>query len=93
MDIWDIIVRCLIVGAVAGGIVGGVVGGIAGGIAAYRRVSGMNANVRSHPCPNCGEPLGNKPVKSQSWAQYFWGGWTCPTCGCDVDRHGKERSS
>ena len=22
----------------------------------------------------------------------LWGGWTCPNCGCDVDRHGMERN-
>jgi hypothetical protein len=23
--------------------------------------------------------------------EMMWGGWTCPNCGCKVDRYGKER--
>jgi hypothetical protein len=21
----------------------------------------------------------------------LWGGWTCPNCGCKVDKYGRER--
>ena len=42
-----------------------IVGGIAGGIAAFFRVRALNAKVRAHPCPECGQVLGNqRPGKS-----------------------------
>ena len=63
-------------------------GGAGGG---YQKVSAMNAQVRANPCPKCGEPLGSKKPGRGTWTQRMWGGWTCPECGCDVDRFGKER--
>jgi predicted RNA-binding Zn-ribbon protein involved in translation (DUF1610 family) len=38
-------------------------------------------------CPDCGRELSliRKPT---SFRQAIWGGWTCPTCGCHVDRWG-----
>jgi hypothetical protein len=41
-------------------------------------------------CPRCAEPL--PPTrKATSLKEALWGGWTCPKCGCKVDRYGKER--
>jgi hypothetical protein len=42
-------------------------------------------------CPRCGTPL---PVirKPASLEQAAWGGWTCPKCGCKVDKFGKEQA-
>ncbi len=36
-------------------------------------------------CPDCGRELCliRKPT---SIKQVIWGGWTCPACGCHVDR-------
>ena len=70
-----------------------IVGGIGGGIAAARKVSGLNAQVRANPCPRCGDPLTGKRPGRRTWTQVLWGGWTCPDCGCDVDRFGEERSA
>jgi hypothetical protein len=28
----------------------------------------------------------------RNWRQRLWGGWTCPNCGCEVDRKGKKVS-
>jgi hypothetical protein len=41
-------------------------------------------------CPRCGErlPMIRKPTSS---GEAMWGGWTCPKCGCKVDKHGRER--
>ncbi len=68
-------------------------GAFSGGVAAARKVLAMNAEVRAHPCPQCGQPLGDKKPGGPTKTQRLWGGWTCPECGCDVDRHGKVRQS
>jgi predicted RNA-binding Zn-ribbon protein involved in translation (DUF1610 family) len=67
------------------------VGGITGGIAAYGAVSKLNAKCRANPCPRCGTSIINRPAGRRTRVQYLWGGWTCPDCGCDVDRLGNER--
>ncbi|QEH31943.1 hypothetical protein OJF2_04100 [Aquisphaera giovannonii] len=40
-------------------------------------------------CPACGRRL---PVvrKPSSWRQALWGGWTCPSCGAEVDAWGNK---
>jgi hypothetical protein len=42
-------------------------------------------------CQRCGEklPMIRKPTSSE---ETLWGGWTCPKCGCKVDKYGKERA-
>lgn len=40
-------------------------------------------------CPRCSNPLPIVRVPSAG-QQLKWGGWTCETCGCEVDKHGKE---
>ena len=39
-------------------------------------------------CPTCGtkQPARRKPT---SLRQMMWGGWTCATCGTEIDRNGK----
>jgi hypothetical protein len=46
------------------------------------------ANWASVKCPTCTtqQPLWRKPT---SFRQLVWGGWTCPNCGTEMDRHGK----
>ena len=40
-------------------------------------------------CPRCGAHLpGIRKPKSQE--EILWGGWTCPNCGCKVDKYGRE---
>jgi hypothetical protein len=43
-------------------------------------------------CPRCGAPL---PLirKPTSVSEGMWGGWTCPQCGCKVDKYGREIAS
>jgi hypothetical protein len=43
---------------------------------------------RAGACPKCGAklPAIRKPT---SLRQMLWGGWTCPACGCEVDRKGR----
>ncbi len=39
-------------------------------------------------CPECDEPLPALRVPD-SLHQLMWGGWTCPKCGCRMDKWGK----
>ncbi len=43
-------------------------------------------------CPRCGTrlPMIRKPASEQ---EALWGGWTCPSCGCKIDRYGKAREA
>jgi hypothetical protein len=43
-------------------------------------------------CPRCGTalPMIRKPASSE---EMMWGGWTCPRCGCKVDKYGRERTA
>lgn len=45
------------------------------------------------PCPECHQVRGNKKSGKMTMQQVLWGGWTCPTCGCDVARNGNQRTS
>ncbi len=40
-------------------------------------------------CPRCGTrlPAVRKPSSTE---EMLWGGWTCPSCGCKVDKYGRE---
>jgi hypothetical protein len=42
-------------------------------------------------CPRCGEGL-SMVRKPRSFGEAMWGGWTCPKCGCKVDKYGRERA-
>ena len=46
-------------------------------------------NLKEMCCPRCGEksPSIRKPM---SLRQVLWGGWTCPKCGCEIDKWGRE---
>jgi hypothetical protein len=43
-------------------------------------------------CPRCGTsmPAIRRPA---SIAGAMWGGWTCPKCGCKVDKYGHARAA
>jgi hypothetical protein len=53
----------------------------------YRTRWGIN--VYRVKCPRCGTlaPLVRKPASA---GQALWGGFTCPNCGCEVDKWGRE---
>ena len=42
-------------------------------------------------CPECGWELRviRKPTTIK---QVIWGGWTCPVCGCQIDKWGMQIS-
>ena len=64
-----------------------------GSISPARVVMNLNAQVRALPCPRCKQTLGNNRPGTRTFKQILWGGWTCPNCGCDVDRHGGVRTT
>ena len=43
-------------------------------------------------CPRCGAALPMVRTPS-SVSEGLWGGWTCPKCGCNVDKYGREITS
>lgn len=73
----------MLVGMIIGGIVGGVVGLLI-------MVIGLMQTPKE--CPDCGEPVPavRKPANSR---EAMWGGWTCPECGCEIDRKGRRIES
>ncbi len=48
--------------------------------------------LRGVKCPRCSTPMPmfRKPTSTQ---EGLWGGWTCPQCGCKVDKYGNERAA
>jgi hypothetical protein len=51
--------------------------------------SGIERHDRSRISLRCGTalPMIRKPTSAE---QMMWGGWTCPHCGCKVDKYGRE---
>jgi len=46
-------------------------------------------NVDRVSCPRCNTPL-PQVRKPQNLRQAMWGGGTCPSCGVEVDKWGRE---
>jgi DNA-directed RNA polymerase subunit RPC12/RpoP len=46
-------------------------------------------NLDAVTCPRCGAPL-PRVRKPESLRQALWGGYTCATCGAEVDKWGRE---
>ena len=38
------------------------------------------------PCPECHQVRGDRKIRKMRCSKVLSGGWTCPTCGCDVAR-------
>jgi ssDNA-binding Zn-finger/Zn-ribbon topoisomerase 1 len=47
-------------------------------------------NLDAVDCPDCKERMPNKVRVPDNLHQLMWGGWTCPKCGCRMDKWGKE---
>jgi hypothetical protein len=69
-----------IIGAIVGAVVGGAVGVVMLVLALLRKPK---------PCAECGAPA-PKVRKPANRRQMLWGGWTCPECGCEMDRRGRK---
>ncbi len=63
----------------------GIAGGIAGGIAVI--IYGLSK--KPVFCPKCKTKLPRIRIPKNK-RQAAWGGWSCPKCGTEVDRNGKE---
>jgi hypothetical protein len=46
-------------------------------------------NSGSVSCPRCNSML-PQAREPRSLRQSMWGGWTCPNCGVEVDKWGRE---
>ena len=49
-------------------------------------------NLEPVNCPRCKEPI-PQVRKPKSFSQALWGGGTCETCGCELDKWGREITS
>ncbi len=48
-------------------------------------------NLATVSCPNCNTRLtGTHTQKKRSLKQAMWGGYTCPVCGTDIDKWGRQ---
>jgi hypothetical protein len=45
-------------------------------------------NLETVHCPKCGTKMPTLRVP-ESVHELMWGGWTCPDCGCRMDKWGK----
>jgi len=45
-------------------------------------------NLRRVQCPNCATVMGRVRTPN-SGKQAMWGGYTCPTCRCELDKWGR----
>jgi hypothetical protein len=48
----------------------------------------MGINLKAARCPRCGTRMPTFRMP-KAVSQLLWGGWTCPSCGCHLDRWGK----
>jgi hypothetical protein len=49
----------------------------------------FGVNLSPSECPRCHTVMPSVRAP-QSWRQALWGGWSCPHCGCQVDKWGRE---
>ena len=58
-------------------------------IAVWPREGKWGINLSKVTCPKCSEPM-PRFRKPKNERQALWGGWTCPKCGCEMDKYGVE---
>jgi len=46
-------------------------------------------NLKEVHCPNCDEKMPALRIPKDIH-QLMWGGWTCPNCGCKMDKFGNK---
>jgi hypothetical protein len=49
-------------------------------------------NLKPVACPSCGTMMPRTRMPSSS-RQAIWGGFTCPKCGCEMDKWGRRLSA
>jgi len=55
----------------------------------FRKKNKLGINPKRITCPNCKKPLPFVRVP-KNLRQTLWGGSTCPHCGTEVDKWGRE---
>ena len=58
-------------------------------IALWPRKGRWGINLSNVSCPRCGRAM-PRVRRPRNLRQVLWGGWTCPDCGCEMDKYGKE---
>ena len=48
----------------------------------------VGINLEEVHCPKCNERMPAMRIP-EGLHQILWGGWTCPRCGCQMDKWGK----
>ena len=58
-------------------------------IAIWPKKGRWGINLSKVFCPKCAEPM---PMirRPRNERQRLWGGWTCPKCGCEMDKYGVD---
>jgi hypothetical protein len=56
----------------------------------WRREGRWGVNPRRVQCPSCGARLPIFRVP-RGLGQMLWGGWTCRSCHCRIDKWGRQR--
>ena len=46
-------------------------------------------NLEKVYCPKCNEQMPAVRIP-ENIHQLMWGGWTCPNCGCKMNKYGEE---
>jgi hypothetical protein len=64
-----------------------LIAGLLGGVAAIATLLLLDLLRRRRHCPQCATAL-PRIRRHTNQRQGLWGGWTCPRCGCEVDRNG-----
>jgi len=49
----------------------------------------LGVNLDKVNCPKCGKEQASIRLPKGK-EEILWGGWTCPNCGCKMDKFGKE---
>lgn len=58
-------------------------------VALWPRGGRYGINLRKVFCPKCREPM-PRIRRPKNERQRLWGGWTCPKCGCEMDKYGVD---
>ena len=58
-------------------------------ISIWPREGKWGINLSKVFCPKCAEPM-PRIRRPRNERQRRWGGWTCPKCGCEMDKYGVD---
>jgi hypothetical protein len=70
------------------GVIGGAIAGAVAGVGVAVVMLVVALLQKPKPCTECGTPA-PRVRRPANRRQRLWGGWTCPECGCEMDRRGR----